>query len=104
MGLFGGVSEKERTHLIEVLSKLAKGKTDVTIEKNGLINDELYQSLKKVTSSLEKIAEQTKEISSGNFSTDFELSDDDKITDSFKKLKRSFSDQKDRMDQQSGGI
>ena len=100
MGLFGGVSEKERTHLIEVLSKLAKGKTDVTIEKNGLINDELYQSLKKVTSSLEKIAEQTKEISSGNFSADFELSDDDKITDSFKKLKRSFSDQKDRMDQQ----
>jgi len=36
MGLFGGVSEKERTHLIEVLSKLAKGKTDVTIEKKWI--------------------------------------------------------------------
>jgi len=100
MGLFGGVSEKERAHLIEVLSKQAKGKTDVTIEKNGLINDVLYNSLKKVSTSLDKIADQTKELSSGNFAADFELSDDDKITDSFKRLKRTLSEQKERIDQQ----
>jgi methyl-accepting chemotaxis protein len=105
MGIFGGVSAKDREKLAEVLNKLAKGQTDIVLEKNDLIDDTLFKALKNVAGSLDKIRFHVEDLAKGEIHSELKLSESiDPISAAFSLLGESLVTNKEKMDQQEREI
>lgn len=104
MGLFGGVSAQDREKLVEVLNKLAKGQTDVSVEKTGLFDESVMKALKNLAGTFHKITSHTEELAKGNLSVNFELAQESPLTVAFESLGKSLIETKEKMDQQEREI
>jgi len=104
MGLFGGVSAQDREKLVEVLNKLAKGQTDVSVEKTGLFDESVVKALKNLVGTFHKITSHTEELAKGNLNVHIELSQDSPLTVAFESLGQSLIETKEKMDQQEREI
>ncbi len=105
MGIFGGVSAKDREKLVEVLNKLAKGQIDLSMEKNNLFDDSLMKAIKNVAGSFEKIRSHAEDLAKGDLQSELKLSENgDPVSAAFSFLGESLVTQQAKMEQQEREI
>ncbi|MEY4604310.1 MAG: hypothetical protein RIT43_1602, partial [Bacteroidota bacterium] len=105
MGIFGGVSAKDREKLVEVLNKLAKGQTDLSLEKSDLIDDSVLKALKNIAGSFDMIRTQIENFANGHLEAELKLSENgDPMTSAFSLLGESLVNDKEKMAQQEREI